>query len=66
MDEPGPKPKVVIADKGYDADAILEDLRQGAPWRSFRQAKSKGSAGDRRLYLHAEKPRRAMLLQAQA
>ncbi len=26
MDEPGPKPKVVIADKGYDADAILEDL----------------------------------------
>jgi transposase len=26
MDELGPKPKVVIADKGYDADAILQDL----------------------------------------
>ncbi len=26
MDEPGPAPKVVLADKGYDADAILADL----------------------------------------
>ncbi len=26
MDEPGPKPKVLIADKGYDSDAIREDL----------------------------------------
>jgi transposase len=26
MAEPGPEPKVLIADKGYDADAILADL----------------------------------------
>lgn len=26
MEEPGPEPKVLIADKGYDADAIREDL----------------------------------------
>ena len=31
MDEPGPEPKVMIADKGYDSDAIREDLkRRGA------------------------------------
>ena len=31
MDEPAPEPKVVIADKGYDADAIRSDLeRRGA------------------------------------
>ena len=27
MDEPGPAPKVLLGDKGYDADAILEDLK---------------------------------------
>ena len=27
MDEPGPRPKVVIADKGYDANDILDDLQ---------------------------------------
>jgi transposase len=26
MAEPGPEPKVMLADKGYDADAILADL----------------------------------------
>ena len=26
MLEPGPEPKVLIADKGYDSDAIREDL----------------------------------------
>ena len=26
MAEPGPAPKVLLADKGYDADAILADL----------------------------------------
>ena len=26
MAEPGPKPKVLLGDKGYDADAILNDL----------------------------------------
>ena len=26
MAEPGPEPKVVLGDKGYDADAILADL----------------------------------------
>ena len=26
MAEPGPNPKVLIADKGYDSDAILADL----------------------------------------
>jgi len=26
MNEPGPAPKVMLGDKGYDADAILEDL----------------------------------------
>lgn len=26
MDEPGPEPKVLIADKGYDSNAIREDL----------------------------------------
>ena len=28
MAEPGPKPKVVLADKGYDSDAILADMEQ--------------------------------------
>src|SRR5271155_1270838 len=27
MAEPGPQPKVMLADKGYDADAILADLK---------------------------------------
>lgn len=26
MDQPGPKPRVLLADKGYDADFILADL----------------------------------------
>ena len=26
MDEPGPQPRVLLADKGYDADFILADL----------------------------------------
>ena len=26
MDEPGPQPRVPLADKGYDADFILTDL----------------------------------------
>ena len=26
MDEPGPRPSVLLADKGYDADFILADL----------------------------------------
>lgn len=26
MDEPGPEPKVLIADRGYDSDAIRENL----------------------------------------
>jgi transposase len=31
MDEPGPEPKVLIADKGYDSNAIREDLaKRGA------------------------------------
>ncbi len=27
MAQPGPKPKVILADKGYDTDAILADLK---------------------------------------
>jgi len=27
MDQPGPEPKVLIADKGYDSDGIRDDLR---------------------------------------
>ena len=27
MDQPGPEPKVLIADKGYDSNAIRDDLR---------------------------------------
>ncbi len=27
MDEPGPRPCVLLADKGYDADFILADLK---------------------------------------
>lgn len=27
MDEPGPEPKVLLGDKGYDADTILADLK---------------------------------------
>jgi transposase len=27
MAEPGPEPKVILADKGYDADVILDDLQ---------------------------------------
>ena len=26
MDEPGPEPRVLLADKGYDTDFILADL----------------------------------------
>jgi transposase len=28
MQEPGPEPKVLIADKGYDSDAIRDDLAE--------------------------------------
>ena len=28
MDEEGPEPKVLLADKGYDADFIREDMEQ--------------------------------------
>ena len=28
MDQTGPEPKVLIADKGYDSDAIRDDLRR--------------------------------------
>jgi transposase len=28
MDQPGPSPKVMLADKGYDSDAIRQDLKQ--------------------------------------
>lgn len=28
MAEPGPRPKVLLGDKGYDADAILADLER--------------------------------------
>lgn len=28
MDQPGPEPKVLIADKGYDSDAIRDNLRE--------------------------------------
>ena len=27
MDQPGPSPKVMLADKGYDSDAIRQDLK---------------------------------------
>ena len=27
MDQPGPGPKVMLADKGYDSDAIRQDLK---------------------------------------
>ncbi|HLA03057.1 MAG TPA: transposase, partial [Aestuariivirga sp.] len=31
LDEPGPEPKILIADKGYDSDTVREDLvRRGA------------------------------------
>jgi transposase len=30
MAEPGPQPKVLLGDKGYDADAILADLQARA------------------------------------
>ena len=30
MAEPGPEPKVLPGDKGYDADAILSDLEERA------------------------------------
>ena len=28
MDQPGPSPKVMLADKGYDSDAIRQDLKE--------------------------------------
>ena len=36
MDADGPAPKVLLADKGYDADFIREDMekRGGTTWRS--------------------------------
>lgn len=36
MDEPGPLPRVLIADKGYDSHAIRGDLLNGLrPWSRF-------------------------------
>ena len=35
MNEPGPTPRILLADKGYDADLIRDDLTAGASPQSF-------------------------------
>ena len=37
MDADGPAPKVLLADNGYDADIIRQDMEKRAPRRSSRQ-----------------------------
>jgi len=33
MDADGPAPRVLLADKGYDADFIRQDMKSVAAWR---------------------------------
>jgi hypothetical protein len=44
MDEPGPEPKVLIADKGYDSDAIREDLVKRGAESVIRRARTARSS----------------------
>jgi transposase len=52
MDEPGPQPKVLIADKGYDSDAIRDDLaaRQVEAVIPFRRNRKVQPAIDGHVY----------------
>jgi transposase len=52
MDEPGPAPKVLLADKGYDSDAIREDLHERAiePVIPFRRNRKQRPSIDGYLY----------------
>lgn len=52
MLEPGPEPKLLIADKGYDSDAIREDLiaRQVAPVIPMRRNRTPQDPIDGAIY----------------
>lgn len=52
MLEPGPKPKVLIADRGYDSDAIREDLiaRETEPVIPMRRNRKAQDAVDSAIY----------------
>ena len=66
MAQPGPEPKVLLGDKGYDADAILADLdHRGAAAIIPPKRQSNNPARHRRPSLRLAKPGRALLLQTQ-
>lgn len=67
MDQPGLKPRVLLADMGYDAYFILADL-EASDIAAVIPAKRnrKIPACNRRLRLRSQKPRRALLLEAEA
>ena len=52
MLEPGPKPKVLIADRGYDSDAIRDDLiaRGAEPVIPMRRNRKAQDAVDSAIY----------------
>jgi transposase len=52
MLEPGPEPKVLIADKGYDSDAIREDLiaRKAEPVIPMRRSRKAQNSIDGAIY----------------
>lgn len=52
MLEPGPKPKVLIADRGYDSDAIREDLiaRETEPVIPMRRNRTAQDKVDSAIY----------------
>jgi len=66
MAEPGPEPKVLMGEKGYNADAILADLEQRGIAALIPPKRTQGSARHRRPPLRPQESRRAMLLKAQA
>jgi len=66
MDDHLPQPKVLIADKGYDSDAIREEVATPGRHRRHPGQKDTEHAGTgRRLHLCPAQPRRTLHQQAQ-
>ena len=66
MDEPGPEPKVLIADKGYDSDAIREISHEAVLSRHPAAQEPQSTEAHRRLHLRAPQSHRTLLLKTQA
>lgn len=65
MDQPGPKPCVLLADKGYDGDFILADLEARSVAAVIPTKRNRKVQPVIDGYLRAAKPRRTLLLRAE-